>query len=280
MCVMLIIGLLLSARVWATEPPLSLVRGDAIQGGLMVFQLADGISASLDGRLLPTTPQRFLVIGFHRDDTAPVTLTLTDSAGQLSTHVITPSARDYDIQRIDGLNNNYVTPPEETIARIKKDRADVIKARAIFSLLDDAVHNGFDWPSPGRISGIYGSQRILNGKPRQPHYGIDIAAAEGTPVIASADGVIAMASDLYFTGGTIIIDHGYYLNSTYSHLKTMTVSAGESVRRGQVIGTVGSTGRSTGPHLDWRINWGTKRLDPMLLSNAFVPSVPIARPAR
>ena len=89
-----------------------------------------------------------------------------------------------------------------------------------------------------------------------------------------------MASDLYFTGGTIIIDHGYYLNSTYSHLKTMTVSAGESVRRGQVIGTVGSTGRSTGPHLDWRINWGTKRLDPMLLSNAFVPSVPIARPAR
>ena len=220
------------------------------------------------------------MIGFHRDDTAPVTLTLTDAVGQTSDHVITPSIRDYDIQRIDGLNKNFVTPPDETIARIKKDRADVIQARAMFSLSDDAVHNGFDWPSPGRITGIYGSQRILNGKPRQPHYGIDIAAAQGTPVIASADGVIAMATDLYFTGGTIIIDHGYYLNSTYSHLKTMTVAAGDTVSRGQVIGTVGSTGRSTGPHLDWRINWGAKRLDPMLLSDAYVPSLPAARPVR
>jgi murein DD-endopeptidase MepM/ murein hydrolase activator NlpD len=156
----------------------------------------------------------------------------------------------------------------------------VIQAREMFSLSDDAVHNGFDWPSPGRITGIYGSQRILNGKPRQPHYGIDIAAAQGTPVIASADGVIAMATDLYFTGGTIIIDHGYYLNSTYSHLKTMTVAAGDTVSRGQVIGTVGSTGRSTGPHLDWRINWGATRLDPMLLSDAYVPSLPAARPVR
>ncbi|MBT3592401.1 MAG: M23 family metallopeptidase, partial [Hellea sp.] len=244
----------------------------------VVFQLADGFSASRDGSLLPVTPRGFLVIGFHRDDTAPVILTLTDASGQTSDYVITPSIRDYDVQRIDGLNKKFVTPPDETIAQIKKDRADVIKARAMFSLLNDAVHNGFDWPSPGRITGIYGSQRILNGKPRQPHYGIDIAAAEGTPVTASADGVISMASDLYFTGGTIIIDHGYYLNSTYSHLKTMTVTEGDTVSRGQVIGTVGSTGRSTGPHLDWRINWGTKRLDPMLLSRSFKISVPKKRP--
>ena len=279
-CLALVFALLLSARAVAAEPPLSLVRGEATQGGLVVFQLADGFSASRDGSLLPVTPRGFLVIGFHRDDTAPVTLTLTDAVGQTSDHVITPSIRDYDIQRIDGLNKNFVTPPDETIARIKKDRADVIQARAMFSLSDDAVHNGFDWPSPGRITGIYGSQRILNGKPRQPHYGIDIAAAQGTPVIASADGVVAMATDLYFTGGTIIIDHGYYLNSTYSHLKTMTVAAGDTVSRGQVIGTVGSTGRSTGPHLDWRINWGAKRLDPMLLSDAYVPSLPAARPVR
>lgn len=123
------------------------------------------------------------------------------------------------------------------------------------------------WPAKGRISGVYGSQRILNGEPRRPHLGIDIAAPKGTPVQASAAGVVTLAEkDLYFTGGTIIVEHGHGLSSVYSHLSRIDVRKGQSVSRGQTIGAIGSTGRSTGPHLDWRINWYQERLDPMLLA--------------
>ncbi len=274
------IAVLFSVKCNAADPALSLIRGEAIQGGLMVFQLPQGMTVTLDSTSIPATPAGIFVIGFHRDDSDPITLTLTDVAGNTQKHFVTPLLRDYDVQRIDGLNRNLVTPPEDTIARIRQDIETVKKARATLSFFSDAVDNGFSWPSPGRITGVYGSQRILNGRPRQPHYGIDIAAAEGTPVSASADGIVTMATELYFTGGTIIIDHGYSLNSTYSHLKDLKVSEGQTVHRGQVIGTVGSTGRSTGPHLDWRINWGKKRLDPMLLSDPYQPSVPARRPTR
>ena len=145
---------------------------------------------------------------------------------------------------------------------------------------DDVLENGFIWPVWGRISGIYGSQRILNGKPRQPHYGIDVAAPVGVAVRAAAAGQVTMATDLYFTGGTIIIDHGYGLNSTYSHLHDMLVKTGDMVSRGTVIGSVGSTGRSTGPHLDWRINWQNKRLDPLLITGPLQPAEPASRPIR
>ena len=133
-------------------------------------------------------------------------------------------------------------------------------------------HSGeFNGVESNRISGVYGSQRILNGKPRQPHYGIDIAAPKGTPVVAPADAVVRLAeSDLYYTGGTLILDHGHGLSSAFLHLATVDVRVGESVRRGQKIGTVGSTGRSTGPHLDWRINWFDRRIDPAPL----VPPMP------
>ena len=107
---------------------------------------------------------------------------------------------------------------------------------------------------------------MLNGEPRAPHYGIDIAAPKGTPVKAPADGIIRMADDLYFTGWTIILDHGHGMSSTFLHLETTAAEVGDSVSQGQVIGTVGSTGRSTGPHLDWRINVFGKRLDPMLIA--------------
>ena len=276
----LFVAVLFSMKCNAADPVLSLIRGEATQGGLMVFQLPQGMTVTLDNTSIPVTPAGIFVIGFHRDDADPITLTMTDIAGETHKHIVTPLLRDYDVQRIDGLKTNLVTPPEDTFARIRQDIKTVKKARATISLFSDAIDNGFSWPSPGRITGVYGSQRILNGKPRQPHYGIDIAAAEGTPVSASADGIVTMAKDLYFTGGTIIIDHGYSLNSTYSHLKDLKVSEGQTVHRGQVIGTVGSTGRSTGPHLDWRINWGKKRLDPMLLADPYRPSLPAQRPTR
>ena len=119
-------------------------------------------------------------------------------------------------------------------------------------------------PVEGIISGVYGSQRILNGKPRWPHYGIDIAAKLGTMIKSSGTGIVTMAEDdLYYTGGTIIMDHCHGISTIYSHLENILVSVGDQINKGDIIGTVGSTGRSTGPHLDFRINWFQTRLDPM-----------------
>lgn len=268
------IGLALASPVLAAE----LVRGEPLQGGLVVFKTDPDTAVTLDGEPLEISLTGYFAVGFHRDDDAPVTVNMQLPDGQTDQLVLSPQRRRYDIQRIDNLPTSMVTPPEETLVRIRQDIADVKAARAVFSAQDDALINGFDWPVWGRISGIYGSQRILNGKPRQPHYGIDIAAAPGLAVTAPADGQVVMAKDLYFTGGTIILDHGYHLNSTYSHLQEMIVSVGSYVKRGDIIGSVGSTGRSTGPHLDWRINWNQKRLDPLLLAGPLLPALPVQRP--
>jgi len=254
------------------------IRGQALQGDLMVFKTDAGTQLSLDGAPLLLSPTGYFAFGFHRDDNIAVSLDIQSPDGRRQQIVLTPKSRLYDIQRIDNLPSTMVTPPQEVLDRIRRDARDVKAARAIFSEQEDALVNNFDWPIWGRISGIYGSQRILNGQPRQPHYGIDIAAAPGLAVRAPADGKIVMAKDLYFTGGTIIIDHGYHLNSTYSHLAKMITPVGTDVKRGDIIGTVGSTGRSTGPHLDWRINWKNKRLDPLLLAGPLLPALPIPRP--
>ena len=255
-----------------------LVRGTALQGHLMVFKAAPGSAVNLDGAPQSLSDQGYFAVGFHRDDSTALVLEVRQADGQTKQLTLTPQARSYDIQRIDNLPTSMVTPPQKTLDRIRQDIADVKAARAQFSRQDDALVNGFDWPVWGRISGIYGSQRILNGQPRQPHYGIDIAAAPGLAVRAPADGRVVMAKELYFTGGTVIIDHGFHINSTYSHLHKMIVSVGTTVKRGEIIGTVGSTGRSTGPHLDWRINWKQKRLDPLLLAGPLLPALPAPRP--
>ena len=171
--------------------------------------------------------------------------------------------RKYNIQRIDGLAESKVTPPEAVYKRIKKENNAIGEARAINSNLQ-FFKEKFIMPVEGIISGVYGSQRILNGKPRWPHYGIDIAAKQGTMIKSSASGKVTMAEDdLYYTGGTIIMDHGHGISSIYSHLENILVSVGDKINQGDIIGTVGSTGRSTGPHLDFRINWFQTRLDPM-----------------
>ena len=254
------------------------VRGQALQGDLMVFKVEVGSQILLDGTPLAVSPLGYFAFGFHRDDRAAVRVDILSPEQNTQQLLFIPQTRAYDIQRIDNLPSAMVTPPQKLLDRIKKDVADVKAARAVFSEQEDALINGFNWPVWGRISGIYGSQRILNGKPRQPHYGIDIAAAPGLAVKAPADGTIVMARDLYFTGGTIIIDHGFFVNSTYSHLTRMITPVGTHVKRGDIIGTVGSTGRSTGPHLDWRINWKQKRLDPLLLAGPLLPALPAPRP--
>ena len=257
---------------------LKLVSGKAVQGGMLVFQTKAGTKIILDGLELPVSADGLFVLGFHRDDVTPQELLAMDASGKTAKLTLTPEVRDWEIQRIDNLPTNMVTPPEAVITRIKKDIKNVKAARAVISDFDDVLKNGFVWPVWGRISGIYGAQRILNGKPRQPHYGIDIAAPSGVAVRAAGAGRVTMAMDLYFTGGTVIIDHGFGLNSTYSHLKDMYVRPGDRVTRGGVIGSVGSTGRSTGPHLDWRINWRHKRLDPLLIAGPLRPALPASRP--
>ncbi|MDC1135830.1 M23 family metallopeptidase [Alphaproteobacteria bacterium] len=261
-----------------TAPSLTLISGKAVQGGMLVFQTAASNTVMLDGIELPVSPDGLFVLGFHRDDKDPQQLLAIDVSGKTAKLTLTPEVREWEVQRIDNLPTNMVTPPEEVITRIKKDIKNVKAARATISDFDDVLKNGFIWPVWGRISGIYGAQRILNGKPRQPHYGIDIAAPSGVAVQAAAAGQVTMAEDLYFTGGTVIIDHGYGLNSTYSHLKDMYVRPGDLVTSGGVIGSVGSAGRSTGPHLDWRINWRHKRLDPLLIAGPLRPALPASRP--
>ena len=204
----------------------------------------------------------FFVFGIDRDRKFDLTFTKTLNGKKL---IITKKIlkRKYNIQRIDGLEESKVTPPESVYKRIKKENNAIGEARAINSNLL-FFKEKFIMPVGGIISGVYGSQRILNGKPKWPHYGIDIAAKQGTMIKSSGNGVVTMAEDdLYYTGGTIIMDHGHGISTIYSHLENILVSVGDQINQGDVIGTVGSTGRSTGPHLDFRINWFQTRLDPM-----------------
>jgi murein DD-endopeptidase MepM/ murein hydrolase activator NlpD len=211
------------------------------------------------------TPKGLAVVGFHRDDTSTLVILSKHLDGNVRRLQLKPKIRVYREQRIDGLPRKMVTPPTEVLERIARDRQLVISARAHASKIS-SFSGKFSWPIKGIITGIYGSKRILNGKPRAPHYGIDIAAPEGTPVSAPQAGIIRMVSDLYFTGWTIILDHGHGVSSTFLHLKNAAVKLGDKVRKGEIIGTVGSTGRSTGAHLDWRINLFNKRLDPELVA--------------
>jgi murein DD-endopeptidase MepM/ murein hydrolase activator NlpD len=204
----------------------------------------------------------YFVFGIDRDRKYDLVITKI-SNGKKEKIIKKILKRKYKIQRIDGLPENKVTPPESVYKRIKTENNKIGEARAINSELN-FFKDKFIMPVEGIITGVYGSQRILNGKPKWPHYGIDIAAKQGTQIISSATGVVTMAEDdLYYTGGTIIMDHGHGISTIYSHLENVLVSVGDKINQGDVIGTVGSTGRSTGPHLDFRINWFQTRLDPM-----------------
>ena len=251
------------------------LTGPATQGGLLVGHAPGAVAASLDGRPLRLSPEGVFLIGFDRDAPAVAELLVTGPDGAVSRRAIEVAPREYRIQRVDGLPESRVNPPAEVLERIRLEGEKVSSARAADDPRTDFL-DGFVWPLTGRISGVYGSQRILNGEPRRPHYGVDVAAPTGTPVVAPADAVVRLAEpDLYFSGGTLIMDHGHGLTSTFIHLSRILVAAGETVRQGQVVAEVGATGRATGPHLDWRMNLFDARLDPALL----VPPMPAAGPA-
>ena len=240
------------------------LNGKFTQGALLRGQAPAGAKVTLNGETVQTNKDGKFVIGFEREAPLQQTLVVKLDNGQKWQRDITLEKREYNIQRIDGLEQKMVSPPAEVTARIKQDNINVANARSGNTDLD-ALFTRFEWPAKGVISGVYGSQRILNGVPKWPHYGLDIANETGTPVYAPVDGVVTMADDLYYSGNTLILDHGMRVFSTFLHMDTITVEVGETVKQGEKIGTIGSTGRSTGPHLDWRINLGNTRLDPQTI---------------
>jgi murein DD-endopeptidase MepM/ murein hydrolase activator NlpD len=247
----------------AADPPE--LSGRFEQGGLVTGRVAPGSQVWFNDRLLRVGSDGEFVFGFHRDDPPAAELRVRSLDGREQRYEYVVQQRTYPVQRIDGLPPAMVTPPKDVLERIQAENRRVAQARARDSELTGFAQ-GFVWPTQGRISSVYGSQRILNNEPRQPHYGLDIAAPTGTPVVAAADGTVRLAeTDLYYTGGTIIIDHGHGVSSTYLHLSRLDVEEGQQVSAGQGIGAVGATGRVTGPHLCFRFNWFDSRLDPALL---------------
>lgn len=241
------------------------LEGGLIQGGLVRGHVAPGSAVWLDGRELRVSAEGRFVFGFGRDARSRAELVVRHPDGDEDRRTLDIATRTYQIQQIDGLPPRQVTPSAQDLARIQAEAKliEAVKARN-----SDRV--GFTqeiaWPALGPISGIYGSQRILNGEPRAPHRGIDVAAPAGTTVEAMASGVVSLAEpDLYFTGGTVMIDHGHGLHSIYAHMQEVLVEVGQGVARGAPVGKVGATGRATGPHLHWGIYWFDNALDPALL---------------
>ena len=240
--------------------------GKFLQGHFIIGQTDPAAKIIIDKKQVKVSEDGFFVFGLDRDRKFDLTITKIIN-GKKDKIIKKVLKRKYNIQRIDGLEESKVTPPESVYKRIKEENNKIGKARAINSDLP-FFKNQFIMPVEGIISGVYGSQRILNGKPKWPHYGIDIAAKQGTMIKSSGSGIVTMAEDdLYYTGGTIIMDHGHGISTIYSHLENVMVSVGDKINQGDIIGTVGSTGRSTGPHLDFRVNWFQTRLDPMSVIN-------------
>jgi len=194
-----------------------------------------------------------------------VTVRVEYRDGTTETKTVSPAQREFPVQRIDGLPEQYVSPPPDVQERIARDARAVAEARRR-DTSRTWFADQFIWPAEGTITSVYGSQRILNGEPRAPHYGVDIAAPTGTPVRAPANAVVSLASDLYLSGNTMILDHGHGVSTTYLHLSRMDYAAGRRVDRGDQIGLIGATGRATGPHLCWRLNWFQTRLDVALVA--------------
>ena len=231
------------------------------QGDLVLAVATPGSLVTVGEKNVRVDKDGHFVFGLGRDHPESLKIHASHLDGTTSVKTYPVVQREYGEQHIEGLPKALVKPSETFLVRIKIERKLVLQAR-----LNDTPINffrsGIIWPVKGKITGVYGTGRILNGEARAPHYGIDIAAESGTEVVSTADGTIQLAADLLLSGNTVIIDHGHGISSTYLHMKEISVSSAQFVRRGELIGYVGSTGRSTGAHLDWRINWFHKRIDP------------------
>lgn len=258
---------LLGLALWGTlnAATLEVLNGTPQQGSLIIARLTGEAEVYFEQRKLQQTKQGIVVFGVGRDAPKQVFVTLKspEKEQKITIDVV---QRAWNIEKIDGLPPTKVNPVAKSVlARIKKEGKLVRQARNQKSLAEYFTAP-FIIPADGRISGVYGSQRVLNGQPKRPHFGLDIANKTGTPVVAPADGIVSLTyADMFYSGGTLIIDHGFGVSSTYIHLNSIDVEVGQQVKQGERIATIGSTGRATGPHLDWRLNWFQTRLDPQLL---------------
>jgi len=238
-------------------------KGKFIQGHFIIGKTNPGTKIIIDKKRLKVSKDGYFVFGIEKDRKLDVLIIEGNN-----TIIKKIQKRKYNVQKIEGLPKKKVTPPEEFYARIKRENKLIGKAREIHSDLlffkdkfiipvDDAI-----------ITGVYGSQRILNGIPKWPHYGLDFAQKKGTPIKAMNNGVVTLAEkDLFYTGATLIFDHGHGISTLYMHMNKIFVSVGDHVKKGDIVGTIGTSGRSTGPHLDIRLNWFGTRLDPATILN-------------
>lgn len=239
--------------------------GSFTQGGMVRGRVEPGTRVEFNGKPIMVGVGGNFVFGLGRDAPGEATIRAVDASGNVETRKLSISAQTYNIERVDGLPPRTVTIPPEERARRSRERGMVGKARGTMTNQLD-WQGTFAWPARGRVSGVYGSQRILNGEPRTPHYGLDVAAPVNTPVRAPQAGRIVLAQkDFLLEGGIIIIDHGFGIFSTLFHLQTVDVAVGDLVEKGAHIGGIGAKGRASGPHVDWRVNWNKVRLDPLLL---------------
>jgi hypothetical protein len=246
------------------------VTGPLTQGALLRGTAEPGASVLADGKRLRVSSGGHFVFGVAYDRKAPVRLTVHAQGRDADTQVLEIAARDYKVQRINQLPGKYVTPDPSVAERIKRDNRLIGAARA-HDTDQEWFADGFEWPVRGPVTGVYGSRRILNGQERQPHFGIDVAAGQGTPIKSPQEAIVRLAEeDMYFTGGTVILDHGFGVSTSYLHMSRLDVKLGDAVEKGQTIGAVGKTGRATGPHLCWRLNWFAEKLDASLV----VPPMP------
>ncbi|WP_246058423.1 M23 family metallopeptidase [Litorilituus lipolyticus] len=241
------------------------LSGEIKQGGLVVGKATKNSTVSLNGRPLIVSAQGEYAFGFSRDDISEYTLIVSTPDGETKSKTFTPQARTYKEQRIEGIKKSIMQPNPKAIERSAKDSKQIKAARKISSELTHFAE-GFIPPIDGTITGVYGSRRVYNGVPKRPHYGLDYAGKIGDPVKAPASGkVLLWVPDMFYSGGTMIIDHGQGVSSTFLHLSASSVKTGDYVKKGQVVASVGKSGRATGPHLDWRINWFDVKIDPALV---------------
>ncbi len=258
----ILIIFLLNFKVLAVE-----FDGKFIQGHFIIGKTDPDTKVKIDKKQVKVSKDGYFAFGLARDRKYDVVITI-EKNGVKEKITKRVQKRKYNIQKIDGLEEKKVTPPEEVYERIKKENKLIAKARAIDSDLDFFKDKFMIPVDDAIITGVYGSQRILNGEPKWPHYGLDFAQKEGAPVKAMLNGTVTLAeADLFYTGGTLIFDHGHGISTLYMHMLDIFVEKGQKVKQGDIIGTVGSTGRATGPHLDVRLNWFDVRLDPATVLN-------------
>jgi murein DD-endopeptidase MepM/ murein hydrolase activator NlpD len=253
--------------------PMSLaleLKGEWQQGGVIIGKVSSASKVEYRHKQLQISPAGEFVFGLGRDAASTAVITIIDEAGVRSEHEFAVKKRNYNIQKVSGVPQQTVEPDPKQVARAQREAKMAADARKV-DLPFTFFAQPFQWPLIGPITGVYGSQRFYNGVPNSPHYGVDIAKPVGTLVKAPAGGVVTLVHpDMFFSGGTLIIDHGHGLSSTFIHLSEILVKKGDEIIQGQIIAKVGKTGRATGPHLDWRMNWFEERVDPQLL----VPSMP------